>query len=369
MDKVNHAQGIDEASLQHPQLPPKQTRGHPLPTDNGAAHPNSNAIPMTDNGHNGHSDDGMSVPPSPTGTFSTFSMTSTMNDRVFREDGGRRFQAQNDEQELQRLECQHRAFKAVQADQNYLAPVHRNLFDGARGLDVGCGTGIWTIEMAQEFPSVEWVGTDLAPVQRDNDLPENLHFVQNDITQGLPFPDESFDLVHSRLIVMGIRDWKYIVNEILRVLKHGGMLLMIECDFPWGLPGVPEDEWKERAGGHCRFSDYLKMAVENRGYDSQAASRTIATLMRASGKVIDVNQLESCLPLWGWSDDPHWRKSGEIMRADAEDIPNSVKIVIQDAWEVPENLYQEIKRGYLADLGKPGANTAVPIVHNFGWKF
>nr|XP_019048697.1 hypothetical protein I302_02471 [Kwoniella bestiolae CBS 10118]OCF27627.1 hypothetical protein I302_02471 [Kwoniella bestiolae CBS 10118] len=249
------------------------------------------------------------TPGSPTDSFSTFSMTSTMNDRVFREDGGRRFQAQNDdyslpndEQELERLECQHRVFKAVQADSNYLAPVHSSLFNGARALDIGCGTGIWAIEMAQEFPKVEWIATDLAPVQRDSDLPDNLHFAQNDITQGLPFPNESFDFVHSRLLVMGVRNWKAIVDEILRVLKPGGMVLMIECDFPWGLPGVSEDQWAERARGHVKFSDYLKMAVENRGYDPQAASRTIASLMRSSGKVRDISQIESCLPLWGWSE-------------------------------------------------------------------
>ncbi|WWC85786.1 uncharacterized protein L201_000653 [Kwoniella dendrophila CBS 6074] len=316
------------------------------------------------------------VPSSPTGTFSTFSMTSTVNDRIFREDGGRRFQAQNDdyslpndEQELERLECQHRAFKAVQANRNYLAPVHDNLKDGSRALDIGCGTGVWTIEMAEEFPKVEWIGIDLAPVQRDIGLPDNLHFEQNDITQGLPFPDESFDLVHARLLVMGIRDWKATLDELLRILKHGGMVCMIECDFPWGLPGVPEDQWKERAPGHCIFSDYLKMAVEKRGYDHKAASRTIAALMRASGKVKDVDQIESCLPLWGWSDDPDLRRSGETMRADAEEIPNSVKIVIQDACEIPEEVYEEIKNGYLADLGKPGAHTAVPIVHNYGWKY
>nr|XP_019014476.1 uncharacterized protein I206_00558 [Kwoniella pini CBS 10737]OCF53257.1 hypothetical protein I206_00558 [Kwoniella pini CBS 10737] len=307
------------------------------------------------------------APSSPTGTFSTFSMTSTMNDRVFREDGGRRFQAQNDD--YSRLECQHRAFKAVQGGINFLAPVHGNLQKGCRALDIGCGTGIWTIEMANEFPHVEWIGTDLAPVQRDTELPDNLHFVQNDVTQGLPFPDNSFDFVHSRLLVMGIRNWKEIIDEVLRVLKPNGMFCMIECDFPWGLPGIPENQWKEKAKGHCKFSDYLTMAVKNRGYDHQAASVTISSLMKASGKVKNVNQLESYLPLWGWSNDPNYRKGGEIMRADAEDIPNSVMIVILDACEISESKYRDIKAGYLADLGRPGANTAVPIEHNWGWKF
>ncbi|WVF66061.1 hypothetical protein IAT40_000799 [Kwoniella sp. CBS 6097] len=341
------------------------------------------------------------TPGSPTGTFSTFSMTSTLDSRVFRggwsfhdlqrrswlgkiclvaadtlmiEDGGRRFQAQNDEyslpndeQELQRLEHQHRAIKAGQKGYNYLGPIPSNLGDGTRALDVGCGTGIWAIEMAQEFPHVEWIATDLTPIQRDSDLPDNLHFVQNDITQGLPFPDASFDLVHARLLVMGIRNWKFIVEEILRVLRPGGMLYQVECDFPWGLVGVPEDEWRQRAPGHCKFQDYLKMAVETRGYEPEL-SKLLPRLMENSGQVRNVSQIKTYLPLWGWSHEPDMRQSGIIMRPDAEDIPNSVQIVIMDTCEVPATRYEELKKGYLSELGKPGASTAVPFSHTFGWK-
>ncbi|OCF45105.1 hypothetical protein I317_00906 [Kwoniella heveanensis CBS 569] len=322
---------------------------------------------------NGYSSD-TSIPGSPTGTFSTFSMTSTLESRVFREDGGRRFQAQNDEyslpndeQELQRLEYQHRAIKAGQKGINYLGPMPGNLGEGMRALDVGCGTGIWAIEMAQEFPHVEWVATDLTPIQRDSDLPDNLHFVQNDITQGLPFPDASFDLVHARLLVMGIRNWKFIIEEVLRVLKPGGMLYHVECDFPWGLIGVPEDEWRDRAPGHCKFQDYLKMAVETRGYEPEL-SKVLPRLMRNSGQVRDVSQIKTYLPLWGWSHEPHMHQSGVIVRPDAEDIPNSVQIVIMDTCEIPAIRYEQLKRGYLDELGKPDATTAVPFSHTFGWK-
>jgi hypothetical protein len=38
----------------------------------------------------------------------------------------------------------------------------------------------------------------------NNEVPENVSFVQDDVTQGLPYPDESIDIVHSRLLVAGV---------------------------------------------------------------------------------------------------------------------------------------------------------------------
>ncbi|KAJ3458811.1 hypothetical protein MRS44_012920 [Fusarium solani] len=34
-----------------------------------------------------------------------------------------------------------------------------------RALDIGCGTGMWAIDFADEFPSCKVVGTDISPIQ------------------------------------------------------------------------------------------------------------------------------------------------------------------------------------------------------------
>lgn len=67
----------------------------------------------------------------------------------------------NDESEQDRLDLSHQMFKITTGDKLYLAPIAKP----ARILDVGTGTGIWAIEMGDEFPDSDILGTDLSPTQ------------------------------------------------------------------------------------------------------------------------------------------------------------------------------------------------------------
>lgn len=67
----------------------------------------------------------------------------------------------NDESEQDRLDLSHRMFNITIGDKLYLAPISKP----TRILDVGTGTGIWAIEMGDDFPDAEILGTDLSPTQ------------------------------------------------------------------------------------------------------------------------------------------------------------------------------------------------------------
>ena len=49
-----------------------------------------------------------------------------------------------------------------------------------RVLDLGTGTGIWAIDVADEFPNAEVVANDLSPIQPSN-VPVNVRFEVDDI--------------------------------------------------------------------------------------------------------------------------------------------------------------------------------------------
>ncbi|KAL7411266.1 S-adenosyl-L-methionine-dependent methyltransferase [Mrakia frigida] len=98
---------------------------------------------------------------------------------------------------------------------------------GTRVLDLGCGMdGLWCTSMATRFPSAEVIGVDLFPVSLEF-APPNTEFHVFDVHNGLPFDTEYFDVVHVRGATLWLKT-EAIINEIRRVLRVGGVFLLLE---------------------------------------------------------------------------------------------------------------------------------------------
>lgn len=131
------------------------------------------------------------------------------------------------------------------------------------------------------------------------------------------------------------------MNETVRLVRTGGLIVFVEISFPWPLIGVPEDKQRSIAPGFTKLSDYFSMyiadlrlrlgpdternrAIDTRGLDPQAGNRNIAAYLRDTGCCEDVVQIETYLPLWGWPTgkalicvsfplnaiEPHMKKAG-----------------------------------------------------------
>lgn len=96
-----------------------------------------------------------------------------------------------------------------------------------RAMDFGCGVGRVTHSLAKYFDFV--VGVDVSPAMIDRAIAihsgfSNLSF-QHSAERELPFPDESFDFVYSRLVLQHMASnlaLQY-VSEFVRVLRIGGV--------------------------------------------------------------------------------------------------------------------------------------------------
>ena len=63
--------------------------------------------------------------------------------------------------ELDRLDLKHHIMMLLSDGHLHLAP----LANPKKMLDIGTGTGIWAIQMGDQYPESTVIGTDLSPVQ------------------------------------------------------------------------------------------------------------------------------------------------------------------------------------------------------------
>ncbi len=130
----------------------------------------------------------------------------------------------------------------------YLLP---HLQDGMRLLDVGCGPGTITIDLAKRFAFDLAVGVDISePVlegaRKDAEAQgADVRFGFANVTR-LPFADASFDVVHAHQLLQHLADPVAALREMLRVCKPGGLVAARGSDYAamtW-YPAEPDlDDW------------------------------------------------------------------------------------------------------------------------------
>jgi SAM-dependent methyltransferase len=119
----------------------------------------------------------------------------------------------------------YRKFKSERDRQLVLESLE--LRDGDRVLEVGCGYG-WISQALWQAANIEWTGVDGSPemVQRMISAhPDRAERVMLADACQLPFKDGEFDKVLCTGVLMHIRDYAAAVQELMRVVRPGGLLL------------------------------------------------------------------------------------------------------------------------------------------------
>jgi len=106
-------------------------------------------------------------------------------------------------------------------------------------LDIGCGPGGWTLDVAKMYPDkrvtaidVSQIMTAFARYQAREQKLHNTHFIVMDALKSLDFPDNSFDFVNARFIsgFMPKAMWSALMQECLRITRPGGLLRLTEFE-------------------------------------------------------------------------------------------------------------------------------------------
>lgn len=135
-----------------------------------------------------------------------------------------------------------------------------------RILDVGCGTGAVTLDIAQ-YTQGDVIGIDIdsekfKEAEKVLSSFPNVSLMQGDALD-LPFEDETFDLVVFNIVLIYIKDQQRAVNEMARVTKEGGIVLAtLEPDYEKRID-YPE----------CPYSPLILRRMESLGADLQTGRK------------------------------------------------------------------------------------------------
>ncbi|KAF2766273.1 S-adenosyl-L-methionine-dependent methyltransferase [Teratosphaeria nubilosa] len=206
----------------------------------------------------------------------------------------------NDEREQDRMDIHYHALRLTLENKHFIAPI-----ESPTGiLDVGTGTGIWAMDVADDFPGAHVVGIDLSPIQ-PTAVPPNAEFQIMDADEEWDFGPR-FDFVHTRF--MGgfcVKSWPHFYEQAFQSLQPGGWVENQEFDVHFGcddgtLPANSSaNQWAELWGQGIR-----KLGLESRMFPERMLQQ-----MRDVG-FINVTYKEYKMPIGEWPKNKRLRKSG-----------------------------------------------------------
>jgi SAM-dependent methyltransferase len=141
-------------------------------------------------------------------------------------------------------------WRTAENSAGYLLP---RLQDADRVLDVGCGPGTITVDLAARVPRGEVIGIDAAGDVLEAARQEanrqgrpNVRFDACDVYH-LAFGDGAFDVVHAHQVLQHLADPVAALAEMRRVCRPGGLVAARDSDYG-GMLWFPDDpelsEWR-----------------------------------------------------------------------------------------------------------------------------
>lgn len=242
--------------------------------------------------------------------LSTASLAESIFD--YRKIHGRTFQnsktteywGPNDDRQNNGLDIAHHLVTMLMGDRLFEAPIGDS---PSKVLDVGTGTGIWAIDMADTYPSAEVIGTDISPIQPAW-VPPNCIFHIDDAQLQWTYRPATFDFVHIRALYGSIGDWGRLYSQVYRALVPGGWLehfeynITIYSDIP-GIRDDPDHIFKRWARAIFDATDHLGKSCRI-GLDGNM--RDHAT----EAGFVNVVDKKYQVPIGSWSSDPRMRTIG-----------------------------------------------------------
>ncbi len=193
-------------------------------------------------------------------------------------------------------------WRTAENSAGYLLPL---LSPGMRLLDVGCGPGTITLDLADRVVPGRTVGVDreeaiIAEARRllESRPIAGVEFRTAD-AYALAFDDASFDVVHAHQLLQHLTDPVAALVEMRRVIRPGGVLAVRDSDygaFVWAPSEPLLDRWMELYHDVCRHN----------GADADAGRRLLGWAQAAG-----FTEIQPTSSTWTFADPESRRWWGE----------------------------------------------------------
>lgn len=208
---------------------------------------------------------------------------------------------QNNEAELTRLKQQATYF--INTETNNLQRAGLN--PGHKVLDIGCGPGFISCELAKFVGNGSVMGVDInnilltiANKEKNARNITNVTFCEANIYQ-LDLLKQEFDFVYCRFVFQHLSDPQLALQSIYSILKPGGIVCITDID-----------------------DGYVSLYPESKGFDS-LVQRTIANVKEQSGDRLVGRKLHSYLSATGYHNVSKW---ADVLTSSAIGIKNFIDV-------------------------------------------
>lgn len=202
--------------------------------------------------------------------------------------------------EQDRLDAQAAAIVEMIGGVPCLAPTHYE-WNVAKAVDVGCGTGVATVQISSIFPSAKIYGLDLSPVSpavqamaptnvawvEGNVLDVDVHSPADDLMSREIFKPANLDYIFGRMLFLGINDWSRYFSTASFSLKSGAIIEHQDLDWKFYRVGTNEclsDQWE--------WHQAVIAGTEQAGLSTRAGSDAAVAMKAAGLKILSQQTFE-----------------------------------------------------------------------------